>query len=267
MLIVGGCASPPPQPLRVGATADGGAQVLAAVYAAALRTTGAPAELRVADDPLAALDAAEVDVVPGFTGRLLRRFDPAATAVSDAQVYRTLVGALPEGVAAGDYTTAAEDKPALAVTEATVARWGGQDLNALVGHCRDVTVGALRDAAVPAAVGRCRLPAPREFDSETALFDALRAARVTAAWTSTADPDTPADAVVLPDRQPPRIRAENVVPLYRRNGLTEPEVVAINQVAGELDTEGLTQLRRDVAAGGDPAAVADGWLAEHPLGN
>ncbi len=35
------------------------------------------------------------------------------------QVYRRLVSALPEGVAAGDYTTSAEDKPAVAVTEKT----------------------------------------------------------------------------------------------------------------------------------------------------
>ena len=36
---------------------------------------------------------------------------------SDAQAYRAMVGALPEGVAAGDYATSAEDKPALTVTE------------------------------------------------------------------------------------------------------------------------------------------------------
>ncbi len=35
-----------------------------------------------------------------------------------------MVGALPEGIAAGDYTTAADDKPALAVTKSTATSWG-----------------------------------------------------------------------------------------------------------------------------------------------
>ena len=33
-----------------------------------------------------------------------------------------------------------------------------------------------------------------------------------------------------------------------------------------LDTAALVEMRRQVAAGADPQAVAGGWLAEHPLG-
>ena len=73
--------------------------------------------------------------MPGFTGRLLERFEPDATARSDAQVYRAMVSALPEGVAAGDYTTSAEDKPAIAVTEPTADAWGGRDVTAAVRNC------------------------------------------------------------------------------------------------------------------------------------
>ena len=63
-------------------------------------------------------------MVPGFTGRLLHRFDPDATARGDEQVYRSMISALPEGIAAGDYAQSAEDKPALAVTEATTREVG-----------------------------------------------------------------------------------------------------------------------------------------------
>ena len=49
-------------------------------------------------------------------------------ALSDAQVYRAMVSALPEGVAAGDYTTAAEDKPVLLVTRSTAKACGGSDV-------------------------------------------------------------------------------------------------------------------------------------------
>ena len=63
------------------------------------------------------------------------------------------------------------------------------------------------------------------------------------------------------------IRAENVVPLYRRNELNERQVLALNEIAGELDTGSLADMLGKVASGADPGAVADDWLAAHPLGH
>jgi len=57
-----------------------------------------------------------------------------------------------------------------------------------------------------------------------------------------------------------------VVPLYRRNELTDRQLLAVNEVAGVLDTAALVEMRRQVIAGTDPQTVADGWLSEHPLG-
>ena len=108
-------------------------------------------------------------------------------------------------------------------------------------------------------------PRIREFPDETALFDALRVGQVNAAWTTTAAPDIPAEVVLLADRTA-LIRAENLVPLYRRNELTERQVLAVNELAGVLDTAALAQMRAEVADGADPGAVADTWLAAHPLG-
>ena len=93
-------------------------------------------------------------------------------------------------------------------------------MTALTRNCAEVVTGSVAAARAPATVGRCRLPTAREFADEAALFDALRAGKINAAWTTTAAPDIPADLVVLADRTS-LIRAENVVPLYRRNELTE----------------------------------------------
>ena len=98
------------------------------------------------------------------------------------------------------------------------------------------------------------------------MFDALRAGQLTAAWTTTADPAVPGDLVSLADGKPALVQAENVVPLYRRNALSDRQLLAINEVAGVLDTAALADMRRQVAGGADPQAVAGGWLAEHPLG-
>jgi osmoprotectant transport system substrate-binding protein len=250
--------------LTIGSAEDDASLVTAHLYAAALRHYGTGTRVESTADPLTALDAGDVAVVPGLTGYLLNRFQPDATARADEQVYRDMVSSLPEGVAAGDYTTAAEDKPALAVTESTVTELGGQDLSAVLRRCGDLRLGRVRGAPTPATVGTCRLPVPRDYPDASALFAATAAGEVDAAWTTTAMPGVPSDLVVLADSTS-LVRAENVVPLYRRNTLGESQVLALNEVAGVLDTAALAEMRGRVRAGDDPAVVAGEWLAEHPL--
>jgi len=200
----------------------------------------------------------------------LRRLQPDAVALSESQVYRAMIAALPEGVLAGDYATAAEDKPVLLVAQATAKAWGGQDVSAdlstLPKHCDGLMIGAVAGFRAPSSVGSCRLPAPREFPDAPTMFAAVKVGQVTAGWTTTADPGIPGDLVPLADGKPALIQAENVVPLYRRNALSDRELLAINEVAGVLDTAALAEMRRQVAGGADPQAVTGGWLAEHPLG-
>jgi glycine betaine/choline ABC-type transport system substrate-binding protein len=265
-LIVVGCgghAGPPS--VAVGSTSDPESKLLAHLYAAALRFYGSPAHVMSVPDPITELDSATLRVVPGFTGRLLARFEPDASARSDVQVYRAMVSALPEGVAAGDYTTSAEDKPAIAVTERTADAWGGRDVTAAVGSCAKVMAGVRAGAAPPSKLGLCTMPKPRELPNEATLFAALRSGEINAAWTTTATPNIPSELVVLSDKTA-LIRAENLVPLYRRNELNEQQVLALNEVAGVLDTGSLADMRRQIDEGKEPGLVAGAWLEAHPLG-
>ena len=137
------CSHPAPVPsLTVGASADPRITLLANVYAAGLRYYGTDARVQTVADPVAALDSGVVGVTPGFTGSLLQRFAPGSAARSAEQVYRAMIGALPEGVASADYAVAAEDKPALAVTGATANGCGSRDLAALVGQCVVLIIGS-----------------------------------------------------------------------------------------------------------------------------
>ncbi|OBH28282.1 hypothetical protein A5692_22975 [Mycobacterium sp. E342] len=273
ILVVAGCGTgdhPARPELVIGSATDPESALLAGVYVAALRSYGFPAHAETADNPMARLDSGAFTVVPTLTGRELQSLQPGSAALSDAEVYRAMVAALPEGVAAGDYATAAEDKPVLLVTGSTARAWGGSDVSAdlstLPKHCAGLVVGTVTRRPAPSTVGTCRLPAPREFPDQTTMFAAVRAGQLTAGWTTTADPGLPADLVALADGKPALIRAENVVPLYRRNALSDRQLLAINEVAGVLDTAGLVDIRRQVGGGADPQAVAGGWLAEHPLG-
>lgn len=252
--------------LTVGSTDDPESALIAHVYAEALRFYGSPAHVETSPDPLAQLDSGEARVVPGFTGRVLHRFYPDSTARSATQVYREMVSALPEGIAAGDYTTSAEDKPALAVTEATAEAWGGRDLTAATRNCDKLKVGGVKNEPRPDAIGTCKLSKPREYPDRATLFAAVRTGQVNAAWTSTAAPNIPAELLMLSDRTS-LIRAENLVPLYRRNELNEAQVLALNEVAGVLDTAALADMRAQVEDGTEPGLVAGAFLAEHPLGD
>ena len=266
-LLIAGCGSGSPAPsIAVGATNEPESVLLAQLYAAALRYYGSAAHVESSTSPVTDLDGGEVLVVPGLTGRFLVRFDPGAAARADEQVYRTMISALPEGVAAGDYVQSAQDKPALAVTEATARTWGGRDVTSAVRNCVAVHAGSVKGSRPPEAMGTCRLRTPREYPDLATLLAALRAGQVNGAWTSTAAPNLPDDVVLLTDRTS-LIRAENVVPLYLRNELDEQQVLALNQIAGELDTGALADMRRQVAAGTDPGAVAGAWLDAHPLGH
>jgi glycine betaine/choline ABC-type transport system substrate-binding protein len=265
-----GCAVSDQTPsLTVGSAPDQESALIAHIYAEALRFYGSPAHVETSPDPLSKLDSGQARVVPGFTGRVLHRFFPDSTARSATQVYREMVSALPEGIAAGDYTTSAEDKPALAVTEATAEAWGGRDLTAATRNCDKLKVGGVANRSAgprPDAIGTCRLPKPREYPDRATLFGAVLAGQINAAWTSTAAPGIPTELLMLSDRTS-LIRAENLVPLYRRNELSESQVLALNEVAGVLDTAALAEMRAQVSDGTEPGLVAGAFLAEHPLGD
>ena len=273
LMSAAGCGSADETPsLAVASAQDPESALIAHIYVEALRFYGSPAHVEQAPDPLTKLDSGEARVVPSFTGRVLYRFYPDSTARSATQVYREMVSALPEGIAAGDYTTSAQDKPALAVTAATAEAWGGRDLTAATRNCDKLEVGRVSDDSrealpdVPTVLGTCKLPKPREYPDRATLFAAVRAGEVNAAWTSTAAPNIPTELLMLSDRTS-LIRAENLVPLYRRNELNEAQVLALNEVAGVLDTAALADMRAQVEDGTEPGLVAGAFLAEHPLGD
>jgi glycine betaine/choline ABC-type transport system substrate-binding protein len=267
-LAVAGCGSSRrnAHELVVGSRPDAEFVLLANIYAGALRSYGFAARVEAVSDPLNQLDAGALNVAPALTGTVLQTFEPGATVRSDQQVYRAMVGALPEGLAAGDYATAAEDKPALAVTRSTADAWGGTDLSILPRHCGELVLAERGGSAEPTAISSCRLPAARQFVDETAMFGALRDGQVMLAWTTTADPGVPAGIVLLADGRPALVQAQNVVPLYRRNELSTRQLLAINEVAGVLDTAALVDMRHQLANGAGVQTVTDAWLAEHPLG-
>ena len=115
----------------VGSGTDSESMLLAGIYVTALRTYGFEARAETGSDPMAKLDSGTFTVVPAFTGQVLQSLQPGVAVTADSQVYKVMMSVLPEGIVAGDYTTAAEDKPALVVTPATAVAWESKEPTAL----------------------------------------------------------------------------------------------------------------------------------------
>ncbi|MDV7355852.1 ABC transporter substrate-binding protein [Rhodococcus oxybenzonivorans] len=247
-------------------------RVLAEIYAGALRSTGAPAstEPGLGDRTayLRRLDAGEVTLVPEFTGRLLRYYDPESTEKEQDEVFEALSQALPQGLSISDYA-AAEDRSALAVSADTSTRMAVTTLDELIPACSrsvavlipDFEAGSLADLtgctfaqtrAVPdGAAAVAELSVPAQTDGAVV------------AGVTTATPEVASSDLVLLDDDEPIFTAQNVVPLYRVGALGEPQIKALNVVAGELTTADLADMIGQVRGGADSADVARVWLDAH----
>ncbi|AKC38274.1 glycine betaine ABC transporter substrate-binding protein [Mycobacteroides chelonae] len=253
--------------LTVVTTNDPQYRVLAHIYAAVVKATGIDTKVRESPDPVAELDTGIASVAPGFTGRLLLQFAPQQRASGDEEVtYKAMIAALPAGVAAADYGTA-EDRPAIAVPSGTTSVSAKPTLAGLARHCDELArAGQVGPGPVPVArIGSCSTGYPRQFPSTGELFAALKRTEVAVAWTSTASPALPVNGVTLVDDEKNWLPANNVVPLYRRNELSEPQVLSLNKVAGELTTGDLAAMTREVSGGADPQRVVDTWLNDHQI--
>ncbi|WP_371750685.1 glycine betaine ABC transporter substrate-binding protein [Mycobacteroides sp. LB1] len=253
--------------LTVVTTNDPQYRVLAHIYAAVVKATGIDTKVRESADPVAELDTGIASVAPGFTGAVLRQFAPQQRPSGDVEAtYTAMIAALPAGVAAADYGTA-EDRPALAVAAASVSASSKPTLVALARHCDQLARGGqVGRGPVPVPrIGPCETGVPREFANGGELFAALKRGEIAVAWTSTASPSLPVDGVTLLDDEKDWLPANSVVPLYRRNELTEPQVLSLNKVAGELTTGELAAMTREVSGGGDPGRVVDTWLNDHQI--
>lgn len=207
----------------------------------------------------------------GFTGELMSRYDPSATARSSADVYAAMTAALPEGLTAGD-AAPAEDAPAYVVSKNTSDTAGLRRMSDLRGRCGEFALGARRsvldDAGLSAAVGTgydCSF-ARREVlpDNPREVARALQEGRVGIGVVQSTDPvlSLP-DMVALPDDLDV-VTAQNLVPVFAKGSLTEDQLTLVNKVFGELTSEDLQELLRGPEYGtGSPADLGNYWLDKH----
>jgi osmoprotectant transport system substrate-binding protein len=289
-LLLAACGSepltpPPPGPsdadtVRVGSADSPENRLLAEIYATALSIRGVTVERRFGigdrETYVPALRDGSIDLVPEYTGNLLRYLDPRTTATAPADVYAGIGRLLPPSLVLLQ-PSAAEDKDAVVVTRAFATANNVRSIADLSRFCPTTTFGgppefATRPDGLPGLAQNygCVVREFRPLDARGPLtVAALRAGTVTAADLFSTDPSIPNDDFVILDDPRSNFAAQQVVPLINSVKLANPAVAdVLNRISQKLDTATLTDLDRRLEAPDrpDPAQVARDWLSSAGIG-
>ena len=263
-------------PLVVVETASfGEVEVVGHIYSSALARAG----WRVTNRPQSGSQEEVVDSVTagdatftvGFTGDLLGRFDPRSRVTEPDAVYAAMMAALPEGLTAGDRAPA-DDTPVYVVSRHTSDSLALRTMSDLAGRCGGFTLGgraeALADRELAAAVGStydCGFGARVAMGPDPrAVLDALRSGEISVGLVQSADPVLDPDDMVTLDDDEHAVRAQNLVPVFRKSSLTEDQLALVNRISGELTTEDIRAPLLGLEFGtSTPVALADYWLDSH----
>lgn len=268
----------------VGSAAFAESQILAEIYAGALKKAGFDARTQLSigarEAYLGALASGAVDVIPDYSGNLLLYLDPKATASTAEQILQALPAALGTLKAGGSRAeiralkaSAAEDKDSLVVTAKTSQKYGLRSLEDLASHCTDLKLGAAPEFAeraygIPGLKEKYGC-VPAEF---VPLSDGGGALTVKALLDDTVQvidlySTTPAieqnQLVVLEDPKN-MILAQQVLPIVNTSRVPESAVEVLNRVSEKLTTADLRVLNDRVAGTSkqEPAQAAAWWLGE-----
>jgi osmoprotectant transport system substrate-binding protein len=262
----------------VGSAAFGESEILAEVYAGALRAKGIDASTKLdigqREAYIGAIKDGTIDLFPEYTGNLLLFLDPQATVTAPEEVENALEDALPAGLDVLD-PAPGEDKDSLNVTSEFAQKNGVSSIADLA------KVKGLKLAANPEFKTRAYgIPGLEKVYgitgiSFTAISDGGGPATVKALLDgdvdvadiySTTPSITENDLVTLEDPKN-LIAAQNVVPLIREDAETDEVEEALDAVSEKLTTDALLELNAAFAADSKPTAadVAKEWLEKNGL--
>jgi len=262
----------------VGSAAFGESEILAEIYAQALKAKGVDASTKLdigaREAYIGAIKDGTIGLVPEYTGNLLTYFDPNATATSPTDVNAALAKAVPSDLKVLD-PAPGEDKDSLNVTSDFAQK------NGLTSIADLAKVKGLKLAANPEFKTRAYgIPGLEKFygikdisftpinDGEgPATLKALTSGQVDVADIYSTTPSITANKLVTLEDPKNMIAAQNVVPLIRDDADSDTVTQVLNSVSTKLTTDALLELNTAFAADSKPTAaqVASDWLKKNGL--
>ena len=215
---------------------------------------------------IAALKDGSIDLVPEYSGALLKYLDEKSTATTTEAVQAELATKLPEGISM--LPSPAEDKDVLAVTKATADKYK-------LAKISDLARSRVNSFSVDRRNGR---PASMVWSASAMCTDQFQGIRRPRRRRHLDDDgaDQRSDSGRRPFQHRPGLvtnnlvaleddkslfAAENVVPLIKTAKLNDTVTKTLNDVSAKLTTEDLISMNAEAATGTNLSDIAKKWLA------
>ncbi|WP_369045690.1 ABC transporter substrate-binding protein [Sinomonas sp. P10A9] len=266
-------------PLVVGSANFTESEILADVYAGALNAAGVQATTKTGigsrEVYIKALQDGSIDLIPDYSGNLLRYFDKNATASSPADVMAALPGKTPQGLAVLNPANA-EDKDSIVVTQATADKYWLKSLADLGKVCTEIALGMPPEAkdrpqGLPGLKSKYGCE-PKQFvpmsdGGGPVTLKALLDNQIQAADIFTTSPLIAQNHLVTLEDPQNLYASQQVIPLVRADRVGDKAKQTLNKVQTALTTADLVKLNDEVSGSAkqDPKAAADAWLKEKGL--
>jgi osmoprotectant transport system substrate-binding protein len=275
----GGSVSGDLKSIIVGSADFPESKIIAEIYAQALEangfTVGRQFGIGSRETYIPAVRDHSIDLIPEYTGNLLKYFDPESTVTTPEAIELALFRVMP-----GDLSiltpSPAEDKDTLAVSRETANRWNLKSIADLAAHSPEVKLGAPseflnRTEGVPGLKKLYGLDiSPNNFVAISdgggpATVRALVDGTVTAADIFSTSPAIPENDLVVLEDPKNNFPAANVVPLVSSQKKSDELKTVLDAVSAKLTTEDLIELNSATSGnvGVDPDEAARKWVQDN----
>jgi osmoprotectant transport system substrate-binding protein len=265
--------------VTVGSTNFSEQLILAQMYAAVLEKAGVTVQVRPnlgnREVVFPALEKGEIDLLPEYNGSVLSFLKPDATETSAEEVNTALTPLLDgKGLVALE-PSPAEDKDGLAVTKETADQYGLAKVSDLKGKAGQLVIGGppeleTRPAGIPGLKKVYGIEDFKEFKALDAggplTVAALKGGDIDVGRVFTTQGIIEEEGWVLLEEDKPLQPAQNIVPIGRKDAMTDQVTQALNALSAKITTEELTTLNKLVDVDKqDPEKVATDWLTQQGL--
>jgi osmoprotectant transport system substrate-binding protein len=248
-------------------------QLIASIYSQALQSAGVPTKeqfnIGSREVYIQALKDGSIDLVPEYSGALLKYLDDKSTAATSEAVTSELKGKLPPGISMLT-PSAAQDKDVLAVTKATADKYNLKKISDLKPVAGELVLGGPPEwkTRVNGVVGLRDVYGLnfKEFVSldagGTLTMTALINNQIQAGDLFSTDPGLTANSLVALEDDKSLFAAENVVPLIKSAKQNDTVTKTLDAVSAKLTTDDLISMNGEAAKGTNLSDIAKKWLAD-----
>ena len=265
--------------VTVGSTNFSEQLILAQMYAAVLEKAGVEVEVRpnlgAREVVFPALEKGEIDLLPEYNGSVLSFLKTDATETTADEVNTALTPLLDGKSLVALEQSPAEDKDGLAVTKETADQYGLAKVSDLKGKAGQLVIGGppeleTRPAGIPGLKKVYGIEDFKEFKALDAggplTSSALTKGDIDVGRVFTTQGIIADEGWVVLEEDKPLQPAQNIVPIGRKDAMTEQVTSTLNALAPKITTEELTKLNKLVDVDKqDPEKVASDWLTQQGL--